>query len=189
MGSALVHALAFCLFCTATKSTRSWVSPSSIQIQLVTQTPQPVNAIQPLAAARAAQSRPKKPVRTSSNQAPQKLTVATPKSESTDSGNTPELDLFKLNVMKKIYEKIEYPLSLRSRRIEGAPRLKITLSQFGQLLNTEITESSGHTELDHLAIEAVTRAQPYPKLSSTERLTLSVPVIFKITARPNSGNR
>ncbi len=189
LGSALIHASAFFLFYTATKSTRSWLAPSSIQIQLVTQNPNSLNVIQPLATAKKAQTRPQKPVQTSSDPAPQKLTVGTPESESTNTGNTQELDLFKLNVMKKIHEKIEYPLSLRSRRIEGAPRLRITLSQSGQLLNTEITESSGHTELDHLAIEAVTRAQPYPKLSSTERLTLSVPVIFKITTRPNSGNR
>ncbi len=95
-------------------------------------------------------------------------------------------DPFQLDLIRKINEALDYPLNLRARRIEGTAQIKIILSKTGHLESTQIIQSSGHRELDQLALNAVTAAQPYPpppdSLSTQNRnLTINLPVQFRLT--------
>jgi TonB family protein len=87
-------------------------------------------------------------------------------------------------IRSRIGENLRYPLSLRRRGVQGRVGLKLTLSPEGQVQAKEVSEPSGSAELDALALEAASAAQPYPVPMDTLRkkvpLVLNLPIEFKL---------
>lgn len=83
-------------------------------------------------------------------------------------------------ILKRIDSALEYPLTLRRRGIHGRVEIKATLASNGDLESSAITKSSGFSELDDLALKAVTHAAPFPT-KGMGRLTLSLPIEFKLS--------
>ena len=81
-------------------------------------------------------------------------------------------------MIEKIQQHLTYPLYLRARKVEGTVHLRISLSTQGQVTHSEVSESSGYATLDQLALDAILRASPYPKIE--QALTLQLPIQFKI---------
>lgn len=95
-----------------------------------------------------------------------------------------ELEAYALLVRERIGAILQYPLSLRRRGVSGRVDLKLRLDATGHLQSQEVSESSGSSELDALALEAAKAAQPYPApsegLKKLGSLLLSLPVEFKL---------
>ncbi len=91
-------------------------------------------------------------------------------------------------IRNQIDDNLDYPLSLRRRRIEGTVKLKFVISRNGSLLRADLQESSGIAELDSLALKAAYSAQPFPALPQNEfreskktgNIVLNLPVFFKL---------
>lgn len=100
-----------------------------------------------------------------------------------------QLDQFVSNyaveVRNQIDSHIEYPFSLRRRGIQGQVFLKLVLSQNGNLESSTIVRSSGFSELDRLALNAVQGAAPFPKFNPIEigstQVSFNLPIHFKVT--------
>lgn len=86
-------------------------------------------------------------------------------------------------VRARIEEFVEFPKSLQRRNLFGQVNLRITLQPDGQLKDLEILKSSGFTELDEQATEAVKKAAPFApyekRLESDAPLRFQVPLIFE----------
>lgn len=84
----------------------------------------------------------------------------------------------------QIEASLDYPLSIRRRKIQGKVTLKMGLDSQGQVESLSVAKTSGYPELDQLALEAVSRAKPFVCLSEKEKMTgklsLSLPVDFKL---------
>jgi len=92
---------------------------------------------------------------------------------------------FKIQLTQRIDEKLEYPRSLIALRIQGSTTVKITISRSGQVESAQIAQSSGHIELDELALKAVLSAQPYPQPPGfAPSLTLRLPIEFRLPRPP-----
>ena len=64
-------------------------------------------------------------------------------------------------VREKIRNGVYYPIALRRQGITGNVELSVKLTSDGQLQDAVVESSSGISELDQLAIEAVKRAAPF----------------------------
>lgn len=82
-------------------------------------------------------------------------------------------------IREKIDSAIQYPASLRRRRIQGRVQVLLTLDEDGKVKSTELTHSSGHPELDDLALQAIRDAAPFEKQMG--RLELNLPIEFKLS--------
>jgi periplasmic protein TonB len=82
----------------------------------------------------------------------------------------------------KIDRSLEYPESLRRRRIQGETIIRIVISEKGEITSSEITQSSGYAELDRLALSAALRAGPFTIVYENRigKLDLSLPILFKL---------
>ena len=79
-------------------------------------------------------------------------------------------------------ERLQYPLSLRRRQVEGIVYLQILLTTQGEIETIEIIRTSESNDLDLLAIAAVKEAAPFNISPSTMgRLKLRLPIEFKLT--------
>jgi len=79
---------------------------------------------------------------------------------------------------------LDYPLSVRRRRLTGISQVRITLGSDGSLVSTEIAQSSGSQELDSLALAAVSAAAPFPdpapELKKMGRFVVNLPIEFRL---------
>ena len=95
---------------------------------------------------------------------------------------TPQLSsantLFEIS--NRIENHLEYPLSLRRKKIKGRVVLKLTLSSSGSLKLSEIIQPSGNSDLDRLALEAASRASPFPLILNKEGTPVIAPLIVQI---------
>ncbi len=65
-------------------------------------------------------------------------------------------------IRAKIERAKRYPLPAREMGLEGAVKLRFSLTGQGELLRVEVLKSSGIKILDQAAVEAVKRAAPFP---------------------------
>lgn len=95
-----------------------------------------------------------------------------------------ELAFYAEQIRAKISASLRYPLSVRRRGVHGRVGLKLTVNGQGQLQSGEVAEPSGSSELDALALEAASSAQPYPPpegaLKGQDHLVLNLPVEFRV---------
>ncbi|MBW1916560.1 MAG: energy transducer TonB [Deltaproteobacteria bacterium] len=79
----------------------------------------------------------------------------------------------------------KYPALSRQRGHEGVVRVSFTLAPSGTLMGgVRIVSSSGHHLLDRQARECVLAAAPFPPFPPTlhkTRLTIIVPIAFRLT--------
>jgi protein TonB len=78
-----------------------------------------------------------------------------------------------------------YPPRASDRRLEGEAVVALTLDRRGRLRRVELIQSSGHPLLDEAAIDAVQRADPFPRSETGgwTRRRFEVPLRFR-PARP-----
>lgn len=85
---------------------------------------------------------------------------------------------------EQIEAAVEYPVSIRRRRLQGEVILKINIHSNGKIESLTISQSSGHIELDQLAQEAAMRASPFICKSEDEKptgkFTLNLPIGFRL---------
>ncbi len=93
-----------------------------------------------------------------------------------------EMDIFKSIVRKKISSKIKYPENFRRRGIEGTIRIKFEIVAGGMLDNIEILESSGNSDIDSAALEALKSAQPFVPFPCKvkQNIAFSIPLRYKL---------
>ena len=79
----------------------------------------------------------------------------------------------------------EYPKNAAGRNKHGVVLVAAEVMPDGQVRKTEISDSSGHVDLDHAALEAVDhwRFEPYRSDEPGRTVWVQVPVVFA----PNSG--
>jgi TonB family protein len=85
-------------------------------------------------------------------------------------------------VREKIYKELKYPLSLRRRMITGIVHVSFELNSRGEVTSSSITQSSGHPELDQLALNAIQDSSPFGKLREDrykKEFKLNLPIEFK----------
>lgn len=87
-------------------------------------------------------------------------------------------------IRARIEGSLNYPVSLQRRGLRGTSTLRIRIDRSGVLESADIAESSGHSELDSLAIEAAREAAPYPSHASTGALQLLIPIEFRSSLSP-----
>ena len=85
-------------------------------------------------------------------------------------------------IRHQIHRHLLYPSSLRKAGIEGRVVVQFLLSPEGQLLDLTVRASSGHPQLDTLALHAVEDASPFTVSGQHGRLRFTLPIQFKITA-------
>jgi periplasmic protein TonB len=94
------------------------------------------------------------------------------------------IDRYHLQIRERIESQLFYPVSLQRRGVSGRVRLRLVLDPGGQLLVSEVIQSSGFAQLDILALDAVRAAAPFPKpgpkFKSMGKLSLNLPVEFRI---------
>ena len=87
-------------------------------------------------------------------------------------------------VRSRIEEHLRYPLALRRRGLTGQVGLRIIIDVQNGAGTPELSLTSGSTELDALALEAVRLATPFPapgeELKKMGKLVLSLPIEFKV---------
>ena len=83
----------------------------------------------------------------------------------------------------KLYSRISRKkVTPRSRRV-GTVVVRFTVGTQGELLSSEIAQSSGHQSLEDAAIASISRAAPFPPMPSEandEPLVVSVPFKFSV---------
>jgi periplasmic protein TonB len=76
-----------------------------------------------------------------------------------------------------------YPAAARSRRIEGAASVRITIDRSGRVVAVSLAGSTGHGILDREAVAMVRRASPFPPIPSglgQSQITVRAPIRFDI---------
>ncbi|MCW0235988.1 MAG: TonB family protein [Ferrovibrio sp.] len=77
----------------------------------------------------------------------------------------------------------DYPRAARLRRLEGAPRIALTLDRSGRLIALTLVQSSGIPLLDEAALAMARRAAPFPPPQlppGSEKASFIVPVRFAL---------
>lgn len=78
----------------------------------------------------------------------------------------------------------KYPKTALRRRIEGEGLLRFKINKSGNLLNYQISKSSGYEILDDAIIDMLKKATPFPEIPdelNTGSFELTVPVDFTVT--------
>lgn len=76
-----------------------------------------------------------------------------------------------------------YPARLRAERVTGVVLLRFSVDRAGQVLARQVERSSGHPELDALALDLLLRAAPLPPPPGDlpgQRIELVVPVRYAL---------
>ena len=76
-----------------------------------------------------------------------------------------------------------YPRRLKRRGIEGEVSLFFSIDRQGRLLESRITQSSGHEGLDKAALDLLREASPMPALPNTilnDVFEVSVPIRYSV---------
>ena len=90
-------------------------------------------------------------------------------------------DSYFSQIKRKIQQHLEYPLLLRKQGIEGVVLVQFVLDQEGALIETKIIRTSGHLELDQLAVRAIEKSSPFTSQKKMGRVQLTLPIRFKLT--------
>lgn len=77
------------------------------------------------------------------------------------------------SIRRRIEEAKTYPDAARRAGLEGTVELRFQIGQDGNAVGLEIVRSSGHAELDEMAMQTIRRAGPYPPVSGRIRIPLS----------------
>lgn len=77
----------------------------------------------------------------------------------------------------RIQSQVKYPSSLARRHIQGQVVLGLAVKNDGSLSELRLEHSSGHAELDRIALESVRSAAPFE--TPPAALHLSVPIDFR----------
>ncbi len=109
-------------------------------------------------------------------------------SPSSPTGGAPapaNVDRYPAQVLAWIERNKRYPPRASDRRLEGEAVVALTLDRRGRLRGVELIQSSGHPLLDEAAIDAVQRADPFPRpeTGNWTRRRFEVPLRFR-PARP-----
>lgn len=104
--------------------------------------------------------------------------------DSTSSGGRPGSSDSYFALLQAWLEKHkEYPTSAMRRRHEGTAVLNFTVSRSGEVLNARLLDGTGYRSLDREVMRMIQRASPlppFPRDFEEEKLTLSVPVQFRL---------
>ena len=76
-------------------------------------------------------------------------------------------------IRRRIEEARTYPDAARRAGMEGTVELRFQIGRDGNAEGLEIVRSSGHAELDEMAMQTIRRAGPYPPVSGRIRIPLS----------------
>ncbi|HSB79625.1 MAG TPA: energy transducer TonB [Candidatus Methylomirabilis sp.] len=76
-------------------------------------------------------------------------------------------------IRRRIEEAKTYPDAARRGGMEGTVEVRFQIDRDGQPEGLEIVRSSGHPELDEIAMQTIRRAGPYPAVSGRIRIPLS----------------
>ncbi len=84
-------------------------------------------------------------------------------------------------------EPVDYPLEMYDASIEGEAVLRVRVDDRGRVDSVEVTESSGHAELDASAVRGMlaTRFTPARRGDDRVRVWVMVPVRFSTRPRPD----
>jgi periplasmic protein TonB len=116
-----------------------------------------------------------------SSSPPQGASSVAVQTNGSDAGGSPSVraDYF-LRVRERIEAKLEYPSTLRARRLQGRVELTITLDPSGLVRSADIARSSGHPELDRIALESARAASPFESFAGPATRSARVPIDFRI---------
>lgn len=78
---------------------------------------------------------------------------------------------------RRLAEHLFYPPEAVARGWEGEVRLLLTLDAAGNVLQAEVAASSGHTVLDHAAVDAAYAVRRLPGATAREMI---LPVVFRL---------
>jgi periplasmic protein TonB len=76
-------------------------------------------------------------------------------------------------IRRRIEEAKTYPDTARRARMEGTVELRFRIGPNGNAETLEVVRSSGHPELDEIAMQTIRRAAPYPIVGGRIRVPLS----------------
>jgi periplasmic protein TonB len=74
---------------------------------------------------------------------------------------------------------MRYDKKARKRQIQGRTVVRVKIDQNGDIVASNIEESSEHTMLDRIALKAVENASPFP-IPPKAPMTLYIPINFKL---------
>jgi TonB family protein len=86
-------------------------------------------------------------------------------------------------VQQRILENLTYPALAKEATFQGTVRLRLHISRYGELLDAQIKESSGHNMLDDHALSVAREAASYPPFPSSigqEELWIEVPIAYQL---------
>lgn len=95
---------------------------------------------------------------------------------------------YKKSLWKKIYRRARGGRS----GLQGRVLVRITISETGELIDSELVESSGYKKLDRLALSNVKRAAPFkslPQELAGKPFVATVPFNFKVVKRKRRRRR
>jgi len=83
---------------------------------------------------------------------------------------------------KRIEQLKRYPHLARINRLEGKVVLRAVIKADGQLVELEVAKSSGHSVLDHDALEVLRRASPLPLMRplGKPQMVVQIPISYKL---------
>jgi protein TonB len=76
-----------------------------------------------------------------------------------------------------------YPKAERNAGVQGRLLVAILVGARGELLDVQITRSSGSRALDAAVVDAVRRAAPFPPIPkevAADRVTIRIPFLFRL---------
>lgn len=90
-------------------------------------------------------------------------------------------DPYYSEVRTRIQSHVTYSPALARRRLQGQVQVALTLLSNGSISTLDIAHSSGSTDLDHLALESVRAAAPFPTFQATSSARkLELPIDFRL---------
>lgn len=90
-------------------------------------------------------------------------------------------DPYYSEVRARIQSHVTYTPALARRRLQGQVQIALTLLSNGSISTVDIAHSSGSTDLDHLALESVRAAAPFPTFQATSSARkLELPIDFRL---------
>ncbi len=87
-------------------------------------------------------------------------------------------------VIRAIYGALSYPNIAVRRGLEGSIRLNLELDRSGDVVSVNVAEESPHRLLNDEAVEAASRAAPYPAFDDAiadQTLVIQIPIAFRLT--------
>lgn len=94
----------------------------------------------------------------------------------------PNLSSYLATARMRIEQAKRYPREAQRKRCEGRVTLSCLINQNGEVQEIKLIQSSGYPILDEEGKATLRRASPFPSplLIEKERLTLEIPILFKL---------